>query len=91
MTKADFVAKYSEKLGLSKKGTEEVVVAFAETIVEVLRSGDEVVLPELGKFAVVKRAAHNARNPRTGETVKVPATLKPVFKAGKKFKDGILA
>ncbi|WP_147696232.1 HU family DNA-binding protein, partial [Vogesella mureinivorans] len=54
-----------------------------------LKKGDTVTLVGFGTFSVRKRAAREARNPRTGETIKLKASKAPVFKAGKAFKDAM--
>jgi DNA-binding protein HU-beta len=58
-------------------------------VIETVRSGDAVVL-NIGKFQMKKTKARNGRNPSTGKTIKIPAKTKPVFKASKKFKEGIV-
>ena len=91
MRKADLVEKLSEKINQTKKETTVFVDEFVAIIVEALQKGDEVVLPEMGKFLVKKRPARTARNPITGAEVKVEAKIVPQFKPNKKFKEAVVA
>ena len=54
-----------------------------------LKGGDEVRLVGFGTFSVTKRAATTGRNPRTGESIQIPASNQPKFKAGKGLKDAV--
>lgn len=60
-----------------------------DTITDSLKKGDEVRLVGFGTFTVSNRAATEGRNPRTGETIKIPASKQPKFKAGKGLKDAV--
>ena len=86
MRKSDLIMEFSAEFGLSKKDAKEVVGWFENQIMEGVKSGDEVVL-DIGKFQMKKTAARQGRNPQTGETIKIKAKTKPVFKPSKKFKD----
>ncbi len=77
------------KIGGTKTQSEEVVQLIIDSIISTLKKGDEVSLAGLGIFSAKKRAARDARNPKTGETVKVPATTVPKFRAAKAFKDAV--
>ena len=87
MNKAELVTKMAEKSGLTKKDAEVVLKAFTESIVEALEDGDKVQLIGFGTFETRERAARIGRNPRTKEEIEIPASVVPVFKAGKEFKD----
>ncbi len=89
MTKAEFVGKVAEKTGFTKVDAERAVNAFLETVADTLKSGDKVAFSGFGSFEVVERAAREARNPQTGETIQVKATKAPKFKAGKGLKDAV--
>ncbi len=89
MTKAEFVGKVAEKTGFTKADAEKAVNAFLETVTDTLKSGDKVAFTGFGSFEVVERAAREARNPQTGETIQVKATKAPKFKAGKGLKDAV--
>lgn len=76
-------------LGSTKVQAEQVVDTVIDSIVKSLKKGDEVSIAGLGIFSVKARAARTARNPRTGETVKVAATKVPKFRAAKALKDAV--
>ena len=89
MTKVDLVAKVAAEADLTKKDAEKAVAAVLSGITEALKSGDKVSLVGFGTFEAKQRAARVCRNPQTKETVNVPATVAPVFKAGKALKDAV--
>ena len=77
------------KIGGTKVQAEEIVDGMIEQITQTLKRGDEVSLAGLGIFSVKARPARMARNPKTGEQVKVPATTVPKFRAAKALKDAV--
>jgi hypothetical protein len=87
MNKAELIAAMSEEAGLSKKDAEKALDAFIYTVGESLAAGDKVQLVGFGTFETTKRAAREGRNPQTGKTVKIAASVAPKFKAGKALKD----
>lgn len=87
MNKTDLVSKMSEKSGLSKKDCEVALGAFIDSITEALQAGDKVQMIGFGTFEVRERAARTGRSPQTGESIDIPASRLPVFKAGKSLKD----
>jgi DNA-binding protein HU-beta len=89
MNKAEFVADVAERMGDSKQKGEEAVNAVFDALGAALKRGDEVRLPAFGVFDVKDTAARTARNPQTGEEVKVPAGKKARFKPGKALKDSL--
>ena len=89
MNKAELINAAAEKAGLSKKDTESAVNAAIEAIVECLANDDKVQLVGFGAFEVKKRAARVGRNPKTNDTIEIPASVVPVFKAGKALKDAV--
>ncbi|MSU55619.1 MAG: HU family DNA-binding protein [Candidatus Taylorbacteria bacterium] len=76
-------------LGGTKVQAEQAVDKMVESIVETLKKGGEVSIAGLGIFSVKARAARQARNPRTGETLQVPAMNVPKFRAAKALKDAV--
>lgn len=86
MTKADLVEEISQKTGLSKKDTGVLVNEIINNIRQALTEGDKVELRGFGSFKVKARRPRRARNPRTGESVMVPAKLVPYFKASNELK-----
>lgn len=89
MNKAELINAVAASAEVSKKDTEAVITAMLETITEALKQGDKVQLVGFGSFEVKKRAARIGRNPRTKEEIEIPATVLPVFKAGKLLKDTV--
>lgn len=89
MNKGDLIEAVFNKIGGTKKGSEEAVDTVFDTIVRSLSKGDEVAISGFGTFLTKKRQARTARNPRTGATVQVPATQVPKFRAGKGLKEAV--
>ena len=89
MNKAELIAAVAEKTGMSKKDTEAVIVATMGTITEALKEEEKVQLVGFGSFEVKKRAARTGLNPKTKESIAIPASKAPVFKAGKALKDAV--
>ena len=90
MNKAELVASIAEKSDLTKKDAENALNAFMKTIEEALSSGDKVQLVGFGTFEVRERKAREGRNPRNPEeTIQIPASSAPVFKAGKTLKEAV--
>ena len=89
MNKNDLIAAVAEKTGLTKAQAGEAVDAALDAITGTLKSGDEVRIIGFGNFSVSERAASEGRNPRTGETIQIPASKTPKFKAGKGLKDAV--
>ena len=87
MNKSELVAAVQEATQLKKKDAEAAGVAFVDTIKEALKKGEKVQLIGFGTFESKERPARVARNPRTGEEIKVKASKAPVFKASKALKD----
>ena len=89
MNKTDLIAAVAEKTGMTKKDAERVINATVETITESLCKGDKVSVSGFGIFEVKAREARVGRNPRTKETIQIPATKLPAFKASKTLKDAV--
>lgn len=89
MNKVELVAAVTQKSGLSKKDAEKAVSAVLDSVVEAVSSGDKVQLVGFGTFETRSREQRTGRNPRTKETIIIPASKQPVFKAGKSFKDAV--
>ncbi|MBQ7034897.1 MAG: HU family DNA-binding protein [Clostridia bacterium] len=89
MNKAELIAAVAAKAGVSQKDAGIVVSAVLDEIKEALKKGDKVQLVGFGSFEVRAKAARTGKNPRTGETINIPASKAPAFKAGKAFKDYI--
>ena len=89
MNKAELITSMAEKSQLTKKDAESALKAFIDSVQEALEGGDKVQLVGFGTFETRERAAREGRNPRTKETITIPASTVPVFKAGKEFKDRV--
>ena len=83
MNKAELITSMAEKSQLTKKDAESALKAFIDSVQEALENGDKVQLIGFGTFETRERAAREGRNPRTKETITIPASTVPVFKAGK--------
>ncbi len=86
MTKAELVSEIADKAGLNKAQAKEALDAFMASVSSSLRAGKEVRLVGFGSFVPVKRAAGVARNPKTGEKVKRPASQTCRFRVGDALK-----
>ncbi len=89
MNKANLVDTIHEIVGGTKADSERAVEAVIESISKALKGDEEVSIAGLGIFSSKQRAARTARNPRTGEAVKVPAMRVPKFRAAKALKDAV--
>lgn len=89
MKKAELAAIVAEKTGLTKKDADKAISAVVEAITEALVKGDKVQLVGFGTFDVRERAARTGLNPRTKETIEIPASKQPAFKAGQALKDAV--
>ena len=89
MNKAGLVDVIHEEVGGTKASSERAIEKMLETIIETLKTGEEVSISGLGIFSVRDRAARQARNPRTGEMVQVPAMRVPKFRPAKALKEAV--
>ena len=87
MNKTELIAAVAAKAGIEKKAADKAVNATIDAITDGLVKDGKVQLIGFGTFEVRKRKAKTARNPQTGEAVKVKATKVPVFKAGSGLKE----
>jgi DNA-binding protein HU-beta len=89
MNKAEIINKVHEALGGTKADAERAVETMLTCIVDSLADGKEVSIAGLGIFSAKMRPARQGRNPRTGETIEVPAMRVPKFRAAKALKDAV--
>ena len=90
MTKAELVDQVATTVDLSKAQTEAVVLTQClQAIMDALQAGESVELRGFGRFQLRHRAARAGRNPRTGETIPIPAKAVPTFTAGKAFQERV--
>lgn len=83
MNKNELIAEVAEKTDLTKAKAAETIDAFISVISKSLSKGEEIRLVGFGTFTVVHRKATEGRNPRTGAVIKIAASNKAKFKAGK--------
>ncbi|MFB5269026.1 HU family DNA-binding protein [Paenibacillus enshidis] len=89
MNKTDLINNISSKSGLSKRDVENVLNGFIGEITDALASGDKVQLIGFGTFETRKRSSRTGRNPQTGNTIEIPESTVPAFKAGNKLKEAV--
>jgi nucleoid DNA-binding protein len=87
MTKDELVAKIVEITGIKKADTQKALDALITTIIETIKTGDKVNITGLGIFKLKDKKARLARNPKTGESIQVPAKRAPKFLPSKNFKE----
>lgn len=73
--------------GVTAKQAEDVLNALITTVQDTVRAGNELTITDLGKFGTVQRAAKTGRNPKTGETIQIPAKRAVKFSPAKALKD----
>lgn len=91
MNQSELIAKVAAISGESRKAVEAVLKTTSTVIRSTLQEGAEVPLPGLGTLSVTQRAARTGRNPKTGESLQVPAKKVPHFAAAKALKDAVAA
>ena len=89
MNKTELVAAVAAKAELSKKDAEAAVNAVFDSVKDALAEGDKVSLIGFGTFSVKTRAARTGLNPHTKETIEIPESKVPAFKAGSALKDAV--
>ena len=89
MNKAELINAVATAAEASKKDAEAVITATLDTITEALKEGEKVQLVGFGSFEVRQRAARTGRNPKTNDMIEIPASVVPIFKAGKVLKDTV--
>ncbi|HVF54009.1 MAG TPA: HU family DNA-binding protein [Actinomycetota bacterium] len=87
MNKKELIDSIASATGESKRTVQDVVDETINQIQRTVKKGEKVTLPGFGTFERRARAARTARNPRTGEEIKVKAAKVPAFKAGAGFKE----
>ena len=89
MNKGELIEAVASSAGLSRADATKAVDAVLDSITGTLANGGSVSLVGFGTFSVKARAARSGRNPRTGETIQIPASNVPGFKAGKALKAAV--
>lgn len=89
MTKFELIEKISGSAGLTRVAAGHALEAAMEGITSALKRGQKVSLTGFGTFSVTKRKARVGRNPRTGDSIRIPASRVPKFSAGKGLKGAV--
>ena len=89
MNKTELIAIAAEKAGVSKKDAERVLNAAIDAVATSLVEGDKVQISGFGIFETKNREARIGRNPLTKESIQIPASRVPGFKASKTLKDAV--
>jgi DNA-binding protein HU-beta len=89
MTKDELVAKVAEQSGLKKADVQKTLDSMIETIITTIKLGEKVNITNLGIFKIKEKKARVARNPKTGESIQVPAKKAPKFVPSKNLKEAV--
>ena len=90
MNKAELINQISEKVGISKKQSEDMLESMLDIITKSLQNGEEVTLTGFGTFSAKERSARGGVNPqKPSERIQIPAVTVPKFKSGKSLKDAL--
>lgn len=89
VTKKELTELVAKKANLTNKASKEAIKVFLNGIRDSLKRGEKVVLTGFGTFSLRARKARKGRNPKTGETITIPARNAPGFTPGKSFKKSV--
>jgi DNA-binding protein HU-beta len=89
MTKEELIAKMAASAGITKVAAGNALHAFTGAVTSSLKKGQRVSLVNFGTFTISRRKARMGRNPRTGESLRIPAARVPKFSAGKVLKSAV--
>lgn len=89
MNKSELVEKLAERAKITKKRAEQVVNLVFDQMSQALKRGERIEIRGFGSFTSKSYDAYTGRNPRTGETIHVPAKRLPFFKVGKELKERV--
>ncbi len=89
MNKNDLIAAVASSAGLSKSDATRSLESLLDTITNALKRGEKVSIVGFGNFSISERKATTGRNPRTGESIQIPASKRPKFSVGKALKDAV--
>lgn len=89
MNKGELVDAVAAKANVTKKQADEIISAFLEIVTEAVANGEKVTLVGFGSFERRERSEREGRNPKTQESMTIPATRVPAFSAGKQFKEKV--
>ena len=86
MNKSELIEMIAQKANLSKKSATKAIDLFVDAVKKNLATDKKVTITGFGTFSVSSRAARNGVNPQTGQSIRIPATRVPHFKAGKELR-----
>jgi integration host factor subunit beta len=89
MNKSELVERLAERAKITKKRAEQVVNLVFDQMTQALKRGERIEIRGFGSFTSKAYDAYTGRNPRTGETIHVPAKRLPFFKVGKELKERV--
>lgn len=89
MNKTDLIDAIANEAGVSKVDTKKVLDSFFSNVENALKKGDKVSIVGFGAWSVSRKEEREARNPRSGEVIKVPAKNVVKFKAGSELSDAV--
>jgi DNA-binding protein HU-beta len=89
MNQTELIQAVADEANLTKTQTKDAVRALLKTIMQVVADGSKVTLVGFGSFEPKVRSAREGRNPKTGDTVQIPAATVPSFSAGKTFREAV--
>ena len=89
MNQTELIQQVADEANLTKMQAQGALRALLKTIVQVVADGDKVTLVGFGSFEPKVRSAREGRNPKTGETLQIPAATVPTFLAGKAFREAV--
>ena len=89
MNKAELIDAIADRTGIAKSTVDEVIKGMTETVEAQVAKGDKIAIPGFVSFQKVNRAARMGRNPRTGETINIPASATVKVTAGARLKGSV--
>ena len=89
MNKAELIDAIADRTGIAKSTVDEVIKGMTETVEAQVAKGDKIAIPGFISFQKVNRAARTGRNPRTGETINIPASATVKVTAGARLKTSV--
>ena len=87
MNKAELIEAIASSTEMTKTDVDKVITSFVDVVTDALTKGEKVSLKGFGNFEVRERGERTGRNPRTGETMEIPASKVPAFKASAALKN----
>jgi len=89
MNQTELIQQVADEANLTKTQAQEALKALLKTIMQVVADGDKVTLVGFGSFEPKVRSAREGRNPKTGDSIQIPAARVPTFSAGKSFREAV--